>query len=452
LVPAVLDFDATTNETLEVFRVVRRAYVHVGRDAIDTYIISMTQHPSDVLAVLLMAQDAGCADGLDVVPLFETVDDLHRAPDTMEALLTLPAYRAHVARRGDHQQIMIGYSDSNKDGGYLTATWQLQVAQRALAAVMVRHGVSLTLFHGRGGSIGRGGGPANAVIRAQPPESVRGRLKLTEQGEVIAARYRDPALAFRHLEQITHAVLLTARPGRHPHTSARLEEVMSELSALAERAYRALVHETPALVDFLHQATPLNAIGQLNIGSRPARRVAGRGIDDLRAIPWVFAWTQCRIHLPAWYGIGSALYTWAGDDEDRWTELRRLTDHSPLLQVTFDNVEMALAKADLMVAADYAQLADPSARDAIFPRIVAEHDRTVSALLRVRGHQRLLEKDPALREALRLRDPYLDPLHAAQVALLARLRVEDDPARADTLRAALLVATNGIAAGLRNTG
>jgi phosphoenolpyruvate carboxylase len=452
LAPAVLDLDPDTNETLEVFRVVRRAYAHIGRDAIDTYIISMTEHPSDVLAVLCLAQDAGCADGLDIVPLFETVDDLRRASDTMEALLSLPTYRAHITRRGDHQQVMIGYSDSNKDGGYLSATWNLQVAQRALAAVMERHGVCLTLFHGRGGSIGRGGGPANAVIRAQPPESVRGRLKLTEQGEVIAARYRDPTLAFRHLEQLTHAVLLTARPDRHPHITPRLEAVMSELSTLAEAAYRSLVHETPALAEFLHQATPLSAIGQLNIGSRPARRASGRGINDLRAIPWVFAWTQCRVHLPAWYGIGCALHTWAGDDDARWAELRALTDDSPLLQVTFDNVEMALSKADLKVAADYAQLAEPAVRDAVFPKIIAEYDRTVSALLRVRGHGALLERDPTLRAVLRLRDPYLDPLHAAQVALLSRLRQDPDPSTEAVLREALLVATNGIAAGQRNTG
>jgi len=450
--PAVLDFSAETGETLALFRLVRRAYERMGRDAIDTYIISMTQRASDVLAVLLLAKDAGCAHGLDVVPLFETVEDLHAAPGIMERLLTIPEYRAHIARRGDHQQVMIGYSDSNKDGGYLTATWELQVAQRALAAVMARHGVALTLFHGRGGSIGRGGGPANAAIRAQPPESVRGRLKLTEQGEVVAARYRDPALAHRHLEQIVHAVLLTARPGRSPRTSARADAVMSELSRLAEDAYRALVHDTPALVTYLHEATPLDAIGELNIASRPARRAAGRGIGDLRAIPWVFAWTQCRVHLPAWYGIGSALHAWAGDDEARWDELRALTAESPLLQVTFDNVEMALAKADLEVARDYARLAAADVHDAILPRIIAEHGRAVSGVLRVRGHTVLLEDEPELAEVLRLRDPYLDPLHAVQVALLRRLRSGDASSEAPALRAAMLAATNGIAAGLRNTG
>jgi phosphoenolpyruvate carboxylase len=452
LAPAVLDLDEETDETLELFRLVRRAYERIGPDAIDTYIISMTQAVSDVLGVLVMARDAGCADGLDITPLFETVEDLLRAPDVLDALLCCEPYRAHVARRGDHQQVMIGYSDSNKDGGYLTATWQLQRAQRALAEVADQHGVSLTLFHGRGGSVGRGGGPANAAIRAQPPESVRGRLKLTEQGEVIAARYRDRALAHRHLEQIVHAVLITARPDRAPKTTARTDKVMDELAGLARDAYRELVHDTPETVAYLHEATPLPAIGQLNIASRPSRRQAGRGIQDLRAIPWVFAWTQCRIHLPAWYGVGSALGTWAGDDDERWDELRELTATSPLLRVTLDNVEMAVAKADLRIAADYAQLAPAEVREAVFPRIEAEHERTVTALTRIAGTDQLLDRDPDLRAVLRLRDPYLEPLHAVQAALLGRLRDEDDPAAKRALERAVLVATNGIAAGLRNTG
>jgi phosphoenolpyruvate carboxylase len=452
LAPPILDFSEDTNETLALFRLVRRAEERVGPDAIDTYIISMTEHASDVLAVLVMARDAGCAHGLDVVPLFETVDDLHRAPEIMERLFGLPTYREHVRARGDHQQIMIGYSDSNKDGGYLAATWELQKAQRALAEVTERHGIALTLFHGRGGSIGRGGGPANAAIRAQPPESVRGRIKVTEQGEVIAARYRDRRLAHRHLEQIVHAVLLTARRGRRPRTSARLDEVGDELAELARRAYVALVHETPELVDFLHEATPLDSLGQLNIGSRPARRASGQGIADLRAIPWVFAWTQARINLPAWYGVGSALDAWAGEDEDRWEELRTLTASSPLVATMLANVEMALAKSDLRVAGDYAALARPHVREAVLPRLVEEYQRTVAALLRVRGHDQLLADEPGLLGVLRLREPYLDPLHAVQLALIDRLRDGVDERDEPQLRAALLAATNGIAAGMRNTG
>ena len=452
LTPAILDFGDDTNETLGLFRLVRQAYERIGRDAIDTYIISMTKEVSDVLGVLVMARDAGCAAGLDVVPLLETVDDLHRAPEILEALLSCEPYREHLTRRGDHQQVMIGYSDSNKDSGYLTATWELQRAQRSIVGIADRHGVKLTLFHGRGGSIGRGGGPANAAIRAQPPEAVRGRLKLTEQGEVIAARYRDERLAHRHLEQLVHAVLATARPDRSPKTTRRTDEVLDELAGIARKAYRDLVYATPETVAYLHEATPIDAIGELNIASRPARRQAGKGIEDLRAIPWVFAWTQCRIHLPAWYGVGSAIHTWAGESDDRWAELGELTRESPFLQVTLDNVAMALAKSDLRIATDYAGLARSEVRDTVLPRIVEEHERTTSALLRVTGRSRLLEHDADLTEILRLRDPYLDPLHAIQVALLARLRDEPDDAAARALRSAVLAATNGIAAGLRNTG
>jgi phosphoenolpyruvate carboxylase len=452
LAPAILDFGDDTNETLGLFRLVRQAYERVGRDAIDTYIISMTKQVSDVLSVLVMARDAGAADGLDVVPLLETVDDLNRGPEIIEALLTCKPYRDHLRRRGDHQQVMIGYSDSNKDSGYLTATWGLQRAQRAIVQVADRYGVKLTLFHGRGGSIGRGGGPANAAIRAQPPEAVRGRLKLTEQGEVIAARYRDERLAHRHLEQLVHAVLATARPDRSPKTTERTDEVLDELAGSARTAYRDLVYDTPETVAYLHEATPIDAIGELNIASRPARRQAGKGIEDLRAIPWVFAWTQCRIHLPAWYGVGAAIHSWAGADDARWQELAELTRVSPLLQVTLDNVAMALAKSDLRIATDYADLARPEVRDTILPRLVEEHERTTSALLRVTGRSTLLEHDADLTEVLRLRDPYLDPLHAVQVALLGRLRDEDDDEAARALRSAVLAATNGIAAGLRNTG
>ncbi len=451
LTPALLDLDEDSEQTFALFRLLRRAHERLGPAACDAYVISMTEHVSDVLAVLAMARDADVADGLDIVPLFETVDDLHRAPQVMTALFELPAYRDHLRRRGDHQQVMIGYSDSNKDGGYLAATWQLQRAQRELAALADAHGVTLTLFHGRGGSIGRGGGPANAAIRAQPPESVRGRIKLTEQGEVIAARYRDRVLAHRHLEQIVSATLLTSLPDRPPSTSARVDEVLDACAELARDAYRTLVHETPELVAYLHEATPLDAVAELKLASRPARRAAGAGIGDLRAIPWVFGWTQCRVHLPAWYGVGSAFTTWASDDEARWQELAELYADSPLLQVTLANVGMALAKADLAIAADYASLARPEVRDAVLPELRAEHDRTVDAIRRITGSGPA-EDDQELREVLRLRDPYLDPLHALQVRLLGRLRREPDAEGADAVRDAVLIATNGIAAGLRNTG
>jgi phosphoenolpyruvate carboxylase len=452
LTPDLLDFDEETNETLEVFRLVRRAYDRIGTDAIDAFVVSMTERASDVLAVLVMARDARVDHGLDVVPLFETVDDLQRGPEILDRLLAEPAYRRHVAARGDHQQVMIGYSDSNKDGGYLAAAWQLDRAQRALVEVGDRHGVDLTIFHGRGGSVGRGGGPANAAIRAQPAEAVRGRLKLTEQGEVLAARYRDPALAHRHLEQVVHAVASTTLPDVPAGPEGEDADLLDELAARSREAYRDLVHGTPSLATYLYQATPLPAISELNIGSRPAKRTQASGIDDLRAIPWVFAWTQCRVHLPAWYGIGSALRGWAGHDTERWERLRSLVARTPMLQAALDNVELALAKSDMEVATDYAQLAEDGVRSAVLPRIVSEHDRTVDALRRVRGRDHVLAGAPELDEVLRLREPYLDPLHLVQVALLRRLREDPDGTDASVLREALLVATNGIAAGQRNTG
>ncbi len=452
LTPAVLDFDDDTNETLEVFRLVRRAYQRIGTDAIDAYVVSMTERPSDVLTVLVLARDAGVAHGLDVVPLFETVDDLERSPEVLDRLLSEPGYRAHVAERGERQQVMIGYSDSNKDGGYLAAAWRLDRAQRALVEIADRHGVELTIFHGRGGSIGRGGGPANAAIRAQPAQAVRGRLKLTEQGEVIAARYHDPALAHRHLEQVLHAVLMTTVAEEADELSDDDTKLMDELARRSRDAYRELVHGTPALATYLQQATPLATVPELNIGSRPAKRTSAAGIADLRAIPWVFAWTQCRVNLPAWYGIGSALGGWAGHDRERWERLRVLVAASPLLRTALDNVEMALAKSDMEVAVDYAQLADDGVRSAVLPRIITEHDRTVDALQRVRGRDHVLGGAPELDEVLRLREPYLDPLHLVQVGLLRRLREQPEGPDAEHLREAVLVATNGIASGLRNTG
>ncbi len=449
LVPREHDLSDEDADTFELFHLVRRAHQRLGPDACDAYVISMAERVSDVLSVLVMARDAHVDRDLDVVPLFETVDDLIAAPGVLDRLLSLPVYREHVTVRGDHQQVMIGYSDATKDGGYLAASWQLHRAQRELAAVAARHGVALTLFHGRGGSIGRGGGPTNAAIRAQPPESVRGRLKLTEQGEVIAARYRDSTLAHRHLEQVVHATLRTLLPVEEERVDPRLDEVIDELAATARRSYRELVHDTPELVTYLHEATPIDAIAELNLASRPARRAAGSGLEDLRAIPWVFGWTQCRVHLPAWYGIGTACHEWAGEDEQRWEELAELHDRSPLLQVSLANVAMALGKADLRIAAAYARLARPEIREVVFPQLEAEHGRTVAAVERL-TRSPLLADDPDLVDLLELRDPYLDPLHAVQVRLLARLRegTEDEA----TVRDAVLVATNGIAAGLRNTG
>lgn len=492
LTPARLDFSPETNETLEVFRLIRRGHERVGVEAIQNYVISMTTGASDVLAVLLMAKDAGVDTALNVVPLFETLADLQAAPAIMDALFANPAYAAHLARRGHNQQIMLGYSDSNKDTGYVTATWELRRAQQALPAVCAAHGIRLTLFHGRGGSIGRGGGPTNRAILAQPAESLRGRIRLTEQGETITNRYANRELAQRHLEQIIHAVLIrsvasgiqaqrgSATPGRRSARSLPLGQTGSEhqdrdlpsltpeeatssprngrwaatmdaLSAAARSAYRTFVHDSPALLRYFQDATPIDAIGRLNIGSRPARRRATTRIDDLRAIPWVFAWAQSRAGLPGWFGLGTALTTWAGEDEGRWAGLAEMYREWPFFKALIDNAQLSLRQADLPIAELYAGLADEETREAVFPVLQAEYRRAEAAILRVTGKEDLLADEPWLRRSIQLRNPYIDPMNYLQVTLLRRWR-EASGVEAEALGEAVLLSVNGVAAGLRNTG
>lgn len=449
---AQLDFSQATNETVAVFRLIRRAQEHVAPEAIQTYIISMTTGVSHVLEVLLLARDAGLFGRLDIVPLFETIEDLHAAPRIMGALFNHPTYRRHLALRGNAQQVMIGYSDSNKDGGFLAANWELYKAQRTLAHVCDAHGIELTLFHGRGGTVGRGGGPANRAILAQPPESVRGRIRLTEQGEVISERYANPAIAHRHLEQVLHAVLLTS--GRRP-TFPQEEEwaaIMDELAARAYTAYRELV-EHPLFLRYFHQATPIDHIARLNIGSRPARRRPTAGIDDLRAIPWVFAWTQSRVNLPGWYGLGYALESWAAEAlEQRVASLQTMYQEWPFFRTVIDNAQMSLRKADMAIATLYATLADEEVRRTVFEAVRAEYARTERMILLVTGYRDLLDNEPWLQRSIRLRNPYVDPLNYIQVALLRRLRDTPPPDEAEGLQQAVLLSVNGVAAGLRNTG
>ncbi|MCB0253613.1 MAG: phosphoenolpyruvate carboxylase [Anaerolineae bacterium] len=453
LTPARLDFSPETNETIELFRLIRRAHERLGPRAIDSYIISMTAGASDVLAVLLMAQDTGVADQLDIVPLFETVRDLENAGRVMEALFTNPVYAAHLLARGGRQQVMIGYSDSNKDGGFLAANWALHRTQRALVEVCDRHGVWLTLFHGRGGTIGRGGGPTNEAILAQPAGSVRGSVKITEQGEVVADRFANPHIAYRYLGQLCNAVMLASHQSDGVGSTPRAwMSAMNELAGLAEQMYRELVHGNPALVAYFHAATPIAEISQLNIGSRPARRKAGQQIRDLRAIPWVFAWTQTRVNLPGWFGLGTALETWASDDSGRWALLAEMYRDWAFFRTTVDNAQMSLRKADMHIAQLYASLADEKVREEVFPRISAEYARAEQSVLRITGLGELLDNEQWLQKAIRLRNPYVDPMNYIQVALLRRLRHTDDPDEAEALRSVILLSVNGIAAGLRNTG
>jgi phosphoenolpyruvate carboxylase len=453
LTPAHLDFGDETNETVEAFRLVRRAHERVGREAIQTYIISMTRGPSDLLAPLLLARDAGVAERLDVVPLFETAEDLHQARGTLESLFAHPAYRSHLESRGRRQTVMVGYSDSNKQDGYVTANWELHLAQRALSALCRESDVALTLFHGRGGTVGRGGGPANLAVLAQPPESVGGRLRLTEQGETVTTRYANSRLARRHLEQLAHAVLFTSgkRTGPSPSRGGAWEETLNALSPVAQRCYRGLV-ESRELVEYFHQATPLDELARLNIGSRPTRRKASSGLEGLRAIPWVFAWTQSRVTLPGWFGLGTAIEGWAGEDPGRWETLATMYREWAFFRTLVNNSQVSLRKADMLIAEVYAGLADAAARERVFPVVRAEHERTVRALLRLSGQRELLDHAPWLRRSIRVRNPYIDPMNYVQVALLHRLRAQPDAAEEDALRDAVLLSVNGVAAGLRNTG
>jgi phosphoenolpyruvate carboxylase len=449
---ARLVFSAETNETFEVFRFIRRAHNAIAPEAIQTYIISMTTGVSNLLEVLLMANDADLFGAINIAPLFETIDDLVAAPQIMRALFEDPVYRRHLEQRSYHQQVMIGYSDSNKDGGYLRSNWMLYRAQRALAQVCDEYGIRLTLFHGRGGTLGRGGGPANRAILAQPPESVRGRIKLTEQGEVISNRYDNAEIAHRHLEQLVNAILLTS--GKRPHYAQEetWASIMDEMSLAAYEKYRALV-EHPLFLRFFHETTPIDYIDHLNIGSRPARRKTTNAIFDLRAIPWVFAWTQSRVNLTGWYGVGTALERWVSQDEPRrLAALREMVQNWPFFRTLLGNVQVSMGKADIAIASLYAGLTSDELRLLIFADIVAEYKRTEKLLLQITDQIELLENEPWLQQSIRLRNPYVDPLNYIQVELLRQLRASHHSALTGQMQAALLLSVNGIAAGLQNVG
>ncbi len=470
---ARLLFSNETNETVALFRLVRQAHERIAPEAIGAYIISMTTSVSHVLEVLLLAKDAGLFGKIDIAPLFETIDDLIRAPKVMGALFESPIYREHLALRGNRQEIMIGYSDSNKDGGFLRSSWSLYQAQERLARTCSEYGVKLTLFHGRGGSIGRGGGPANRAILAQPPGSVQGRIKLTEQGEVISARYSNRAIAKRHLEQLVNAVLIAsceteqgspADEGGGENESHVVEEgwvnILTAASERSEQEYRSLV-EDPAFLNYFHEATPIEQLAQMNIGSRPAKRRQTSDISDLRAIPWVFAWTQSRVNLPGWYGLGTGLDV---ESARRMDVLREMYRSWPFFRTVIDRAQLSMRRADMTIAALYASLAEEPTRIAIFGKIMEEFRRTERLILNITGQAALLDNEPWLQRSINLRNPYVDPLNYIQVALLNKQRdsaelpsgsgqagidaSEDDP----RLRQAILLSINGIAAGLQATG
>jgi phosphoenolpyruvate carboxylase len=435
-----------------------------GEAAIPHYIVSGSNAASDVLETLVLLREAGLVrphddrpSALDVVPLFETIDDLAGAAVVLDELLRLPFYRRVVAGRNNWQEVMIGYSDSNKDGGYLTSNWALFRAQQQLVAVADAHGVRLRLFHGRGGSVGRGGGPAYEAILAQPPGSVRGQIRITEQGEMVAAKYAQPASARRNLETLV-AATLEASAGIDDGVGGAAERfavVMDELSATAHAAYRSLVFGPGDFANFFAAITPIREIATLNIGSRPATRTGSRGlegaqetpwIDDLRAIPWVFGWTQCRLMLPGWYGCGSAFESF-GDK----AELAEMYARWPFFRSMIDNLGMVLAKADLDIGARYAEglVADPEQRTQTFAHIAAEFTLTADWHAQITGSPDPLANNPTLARSIRNRYPYLDPLHVMQIELLRRRRAGDDD---ELVARGIQLTINAIATGLRNSG
>ena len=458
----------SAGEVGETFRTALALKGRYGDAAIERYIVSFTASAADVRAVFDLASLAGVADAdgrlpFDVVPLFEDAATLSAAGTVLDTILSDTAYREHVRRRGDRQEVMLGYSDSNKESGFLAANWLIHGAQSALAEAARSHDVELTLFHGRGGGIGRGGGPASRAILGLAPGALDGRLKLTEQGEVIAGNYADPGIALRHLEGLTAAVLVASTDEHAARVGAAEDSgrpILDELAATSRDVYRALVVDDPGFVSFFRLVTPIDEIATLRLGSRPAARGTGAGkadeptIADLRAIPWVFAWSQARIDLPGWFGLGSALDAYAARHGERGVrELERLYRSWPFLASILDNAELSLARADIGVARQYAALAPGDDHARRWSRIETEHRLTVSWLARVTGREHLLADDPELRRRIVLRDPYVDSLSALQVTLLARLRAcsPDDPERNRLLRLVQLT-VNGIAAGLQATG
>jgi len=496
LIPKELPFSPQTSETIDTFRVVKQMQREFGQEICQTYIISMSHDVSDVLEVLLLAKEAGLYDPstgegtLQVVPLFETVEDLQKAPSILQILFELPFYRALLAggyqkyeaekkkEEGKNiasfspipsslQEVMLGYSDSNKDSGFLSSNWEIHKAQKALQAVSEKYGVALRIFHGRGGSVGRGGGPSYEAILAQPGHTINGRIKITEQGEVLASKYSWPELALYNLETVTTAVLQASLLRTGFDDIEPWNQIMEELSNKSRDCYRALIYEQPDFIDFFMQVTPIEEISQLQISSRPARRRSGKkDLSTLRAIPWVFSWTQSRFLLPAWYGVGKALQEFMNENPQENLKLMRYFYYKwPFFKVVISKVEMTLAKVDLQIAHHYMkELSMPEDLprfEKLFEQIAQEYHLTKELVLMITDHKRLLDGDPDLQRSVQLRNGNIVPLGFLQVSLLKRLRqsksqgvtgvIDSRHSRGELLRGALLT-INGIAAGMRNTG
>jgi phosphoenolpyruvate carboxylase len=456
---------------IDLLREAASAHRRFGARTIPHYVISMANSVSDVLEVAVLLKEVGLVrvirsedaalpsrfeTDLDIVPLFETIDDLRRSDDVLSALLGHPLYRQLVDCRRGCQEVMIGYSDSNKDGGYLAAQWALYEAQVALVEAATRAGVTLRFFHGRGGSVGRGGGPAYQAILAQPAGSVQGALRITEQGEMVAAKYSLPASARRNLETLVTATveascLRAEQLGAHlSEHLVTYETTMSTLADLALEAYRNLVHQR-RFVEFFRSITPIAEIATLKVGSRPASRTASDRIEDLRAIPWVFGWSQCRLHITGWFGAGSAFEAFAGDDPDRAQMLVSMNEQWPFFRAVVDNMGMVLAKTDIDIGRHYAftLVADEPFRTEIFEQLQHELDLTRRWHARLTGSVDPLAGNPTLARSIRNRYPYLDPLHVLQIDLLRRHRSGE---RSELVERGIQLTLNAIATGLRNSG
>ncbi|MDY6901260.1 MAG: phosphoenolpyruvate carboxylase [Cyanobacteriota bacterium] len=491
LIPAQLPFGDKTNEIVSTMRLVHSLQQEFGCNICQTYIISMCRSVSDVLEVLLLAKEAGIYDPgtavgtIRVVPLFETVEDLQRSRQVMKDLFSLPLYRALLAggyeayEKGikeqeesstlnpNLQEIMLGYSDSNKDSGFLSSNWEIHKAQKSLQQIAEEYGLSVRIFHGRGGSVGRGGGPAYEAILAQPGKSINGRVKITEQGEVLASKYSLPDLALYNLETITTAVIQASLLRAGFDDIEPWNEIMEELAARSRSHYRDLIYEQPDFIDFFNQVTPIEEISQLQISSRPARRPSGKkGLSSLRAIPWVFSWTQTRFLLPAWYGVGTALQEFLNEaPEDHMQLLQCFYRKWPFFKMVISKVEMTLAKVDLQMARHYVEELSKSEDKqrfyGVFNQISSEYYLTKNLVQKITGHESLLDGDPVLQRSVQLRNGTIVPLGFIQVSLLKRLRdsksnatsgvIHSRYSKGELLRGALLT-INGIAAGMRNTG
>ena len=453
------------SKELAIFDAAKAIQRRFGKTALPTCIISNTNSVSDVLEAAVLLREAGMLRpagpdvnappqlDLNIAPLFETIDDLRRAGAMTDRLLSLPAYRALVKARGNLQEVMLGYSDSNKDGGYVTSNWELHRATLDVVGVCEKHAVKLRLFHGRGGTVGRGGGPSYDAILAQPAGSVNGQIRITEQGEVISSKYSDAEIGLRNLETLVAATLEASllEPARAAAERPEWRAAMEEISASSFAAYRALVYETPGFVEFFRDVTPIGEIAELNIGSRPAARKASDRIEDLRAIPWVFSWSLARIMLPGWYGFGTAVEAFLARNRTRNMRLlREMRVEWPFFRVMLSNMDMLLAKTDLGIASRYARLArDQKRATTLLGRIEDEQALSMKHLFAIEGTRELLAGNPTLARSIRNRRPYIDPLNHLQIELLRRMRAGDND---DRVKRALLITINGIAAGLRNSG